>query len=107
MDQEEVAIDEVAQMATYDKQSIFSYTAERFFFKEEIRMKERHVEFDIEALKNAAKASDGREHGNVTSMTRIGEGGFQLRFMPSTRRWFRNDREDPISHHGAKILRYS
>jgi hypothetical protein len=43
-------------------------------------MQERHVEFNVEALQHAAKASVSNEHGKVTSIAKTAEGGFNRVF---------------------------
>lgn len=53
---------------------LFSYSSGRFLYNEELRLRERHVRFDVAALENAiAKHVD---HGNVKSITKPSEGGF-------------------------------
>ncbi|EAT88561.1 hypothetical protein HBH56_242210 [Parastagonospora nodorum] len=85
MKQKEIANDEVAQMTTCgktcDKQSLFSYTAGRFLINEDMRMEERHVEFNDEALQRAAEASVGNKHGKVVSTKKLAEGGFNRVFV--------------------------
>lgn len=44
-------------------------------------MKERHVEFNVEALQGAAEASAGNEHGKVVTMKKLAEGGFNRVFV--------------------------
>lgn len=56
--------------------SLSSYTSGRFLFNEELRMKERYVEFNIEALQRAAENAIANEHGKVTSIRKLAEGGF-------------------------------
>ncbi|KAH8730345.1 amidase signature domain-containing protein [Phaeosphaeriaceae sp. PMI808] len=61
--------------------SSFSYTSGRYLFNESLRLKERHVEFNIEALQRAAEASVGNKHGKVISMKKLAEGGFNRVFV--------------------------
>jgi hypothetical protein len=62
--------------AAFKNQSLFLYTAGRFFFNENHRMQERHVEFNVEALQHAAKASVSNEHGKVISIAKTLEVSF-------------------------------
>ncbi|WEW59016.1 hypothetical protein PRK78_004484 [Emydomyces testavorans] len=53
---------------------LFSYTSGRFLYNEDLRLRERYVEFDIAALKAAvAKYTGG---GEVTKLVKLAEGGF-------------------------------
>jgi aminoglycoside phosphotransferase (APT) family kinase protein len=49
-------------------------------FNEELRLKERYVEFNVEASKAAASASLAHQHGSVTNIFKLGEGGFNRVF---------------------------
>jgi aminoglycoside phosphotransferase (APT) family kinase protein len=60
--------------------SLFSYTSGRYLFNEELRLKERYIEFNVEALKTAASASLAHQHGSVTNISKLGEGGFNRVF---------------------------
>jgi hypothetical protein len=60
--------------------SLFSYTSGRYLFNEELRLKERYVEFNVEALKTAASASLAYQHGSVTNISKLAEGGFNRVF---------------------------
>lgn len=56
--------------------TLCSYTSGRFLFHEKLRLEERHVEFNVTALKQAAEASLGKKHGKVIGMSKLSEGGF-------------------------------
>ncbi|KAF2464602.1 kinase-like protein [Lindgomyces ingoldianus] len=68
-------------MDTTDNASLFSYTSGRYLFNENVRLKERHVEFNVEALQRAAEASVNNKHGKVISMKKLAEGGFNRVFV--------------------------
>ncbi|KAJ5575573.1 serine/threonine protein kinase [Penicillium sp. DV-2018c] len=53
---------------------LFSYSSGRFLYNEELRLRERHVRFDVTALENAISKHVG--HGNVKSIVKLSEGGF-------------------------------
>ena len=46
-----------------------------------MRSKERHVEFNVEALQRTAEASVGNKHGKVVNMKKLAEGGFNRVFI--------------------------
>ncbi|GBF63939.1 hypothetical protein TMEN_6607 [Trichophyton mentagrophytes] len=52
---------------------LFSYTSRRFLYNEEVRLRERYVEFDVAALKEAVTKHTGAE---VINLMKLGEGGF-------------------------------
>ncbi|KKZ62082.1 hypothetical protein EMCG_03445 [[Emmonsia] crescens] len=56
------------------EQSLFSYTSGRFLYNETIRLRERYVEFNIAALKEAVSNHTGR--GKVVSLQKLSEEGF-------------------------------
>ncbi|PGH23100.1 hypothetical protein AJ80_02874 [Polytolypa hystricis UAMH7299] len=58
---------------------LFSYTSGRFLYNEEIRFRERYVEFDVAALKEAVSKHTGR--GRVVNITKLSEGGFNRVFL--------------------------
>jgi aminoglycoside phosphotransferase (APT) family kinase protein len=60
--------------------SLFSYTSGRYLFNEELRMKERYVKFNVEALKTAVSASLAHQHGSVTNIFKLAEGDFNRVF---------------------------
>ncbi|CAG8180979.1 unnamed protein product [Penicillium salamii] len=55
-------------------ESLFSYSSGRFLYNEELRLRERHVPFDVAALQNTITQDVG--HGSVKSMIKLSEGGF-------------------------------
>ncbi|RMZ75887.1 hypothetical protein DV738_g5227, partial [Chaetothyriales sp. CBS 135597] len=61
--------------------SLFSYTSGRYLYNETVRLEERHVEFDVEALHQAAEASLNHKHGKVIGMKKLAEGGFNRVFV--------------------------
>jgi hypothetical protein len=62
------------------RSSLFSYTSGRYLFNEEIRLKERYVVFDVEALQQVAEAVVGDRHGKIVSIAKLAEGGFNRVF---------------------------
>ncbi|KAM5445614.1 hypothetical protein MaudCBS49596_007350 [Microsporum audouinii] len=57
---------------------LFSYTSGRFLYNEDLRLRERYIEFDVDALKESVtKHTDG---GKVTNLVKLGEGGFNRVF---------------------------
>ncbi|KAK2766230.1 Phosphotransferase enzyme [Arachnomyces sp. PD_36] len=60
---------------------LFSYTSGRFLFNEHLRREERHVPFNVEALKEVAAQSIEPSHGKVTKMEKLAEGGFNRVFL--------------------------
>jgi hypothetical protein len=60
--------------------SLFSYTSGRYLFNEKLRLREHYVEFNVEALKTAASASLAYQHGSVTNISKLAEGGFNRVF---------------------------
>ncbi|PVH92051.1 hypothetical protein DM02DRAFT_722216 [Periconia macrospinosa] len=69
------------RIETLDNASLFSYTSGRYLFNENLRLKERHVSFNVEALQRAAEASVGNKHGKVISTQKLAEGGFNRVFI--------------------------
>ncbi|KAF1838818.1 hypothetical protein BDW02DRAFT_621666 [Decorospora gaudefroyi] len=61
--------------------SLFSYTSGRYLFNENVRLRERYVEFNVEALQRAAEASVGNQHGKVVSIKKLAEGSFNRVFL--------------------------
>ncbi|KAI2669763.1 hypothetical protein CBS147355_9688 [Penicillium roqueforti] len=54
--------------------NLFSYSSGRFLYNEELRLRERYVQFDVAALEIAIAKHVGR--GNVQSIVKLSEGGF-------------------------------
>lgn len=55
-------------------QELFRYTSGRYLYNERLRLAERYVEFNIEALKKVASQSVNRER--VVCLRKLAEGGF-------------------------------
>ncbi|KAF3484166.1 uncharacterized protein GIQ15_03490 [Arthroderma uncinatum] len=62
-----------------DSNDLFSYTSGRFVYNERKQLRDRYVEFDISALKEAVTAHTG--YGKVTNIAKLGEGGFNRAFL--------------------------
>lgn len=60
-------------LRTSDRE-LFSYTSGRYLYNEQLRLAERHVEFNIEALRRVTAQSVGRD--TVVHMRKLAEGGF-------------------------------
>ena len=58
---------------------LFSYTSGRYLYNEELRLVERYVEFDIEALEKTVERCVGR--GTVANFNKLAEGGFNRVFL--------------------------
>ncbi|KAK2731594.1 Phosphotransferase enzyme [Onygenales sp. PD_40] len=64
------------------KTGLFAYTSGRFLFNEHARLRERYVEFDVDAFKRlAANHIDSGCHGKVLDCTKLAEGGFNRVFL--------------------------
>ncbi|OOF97131.1 hypothetical protein ASPCADRAFT_3749 [Aspergillus carbonarius ITEM 5010] len=55
---------------------LFEYTSGRFLFNEEIRLAERRVQFDVNALLHAVCRSTNRPVSDLSSVSKLAEGGF-------------------------------
>ncbi|KAL4810901.1 kinase-like protein [Aspergillus unguis] len=66
------------------RNNLFEYTSGRFLFNEQLRLAERHVRFDVDALSSAACEAASRSSAELASIDKLAEGGFnrilQLRF---------------------------
>ncbi|KAI1935928.1 hypothetical protein LOZ66_004845 [Ophidiomyces ophidiicola] len=62
-----------------EERDLFTYTSGRYLYNEKLRLIERHVEFNVRALKSIATRSVGRE--SVTGITKLTEGGFKRIFL--------------------------
>ncbi|KAI1947402.1 hypothetical protein LOZ57_003128 [Ophidiomyces ophidiicola] len=62
-----------------EERDLFTYTSGRYLYNEKLRLIERHVEFNVRALKSIAARSVGRE--SVTGITKLAEGGFNRVFL--------------------------
>ncbi|PWY77317.1 hypothetical protein BO94DRAFT_568281 [Aspergillus sclerotioniger CBS 115572] len=57
---------------------LFSYTSGRYLYNEKLRFEERHVEFNVEALREIAASAVGGKH--VVQLRKLAEGGFNRVF---------------------------
>ncbi|EZF31081.1 hypothetical protein H101_05301, partial [Trichophyton interdigitale H6] len=55
---------------------LFEYTSGRFLFNEQLRLAERHVKFNRDALATVICQSTGRPEFDLISITKLAEGGF-------------------------------
>lgn len=55
---------------------LFCYISARFLYNEDVRLKERYVEFNVDALRQGATKHLGSSHGKVACLTKFAEGGF-------------------------------
>ncbi|KAL2217191.1 phosphotransferase enzyme family protein [Thermoascus aurantiacus ATCC 26904] len=55
---------------------LFCYISARFLYNEDVRLKERYVEFNVDALRQGAAKHLGSSHGKVACLTKFAEGGF-------------------------------
>ena len=62
-----------------EQQDELFYTSGRYLYNEKLRLAERYVEFNIEALKKIAAESVGRQ--NVAHIKKLAEGGFNRVFL--------------------------
>ncbi|KAH7394510.1 kinase-like domain-containing protein [Pyrenochaeta sp. MPI-SDFR-AT-0127] len=62
-------------------ENLFSYTSGRYLFNEDLRLKERYVRFNAEALLCVAEDSVDYKHGKVASISKLAEGGFNRVFV--------------------------
>lgn len=56
-------------------QELFSYNSGRYLYNETQRLAERHIEFNIPALKRVAAAALNRPSNSITSIRKLAEGG--------------------------------
>ncbi|KAK2841602.1 hypothetical protein FQN49_006094 [Arthroderma sp. PD_2] len=68
-------------LTSQKSEDLINYTSGRYLFNEDLRLKERHVEFDIDALKEAATRHIGLQHGKVERISKLAEGGFNRVFL--------------------------
>ncbi|KAL4794314.1 kinase-like domain-containing protein [Aspergillus venezuelensis] len=64
---------------TNEPNDLFSYTSGRYVYNEGLRLSERRVEFNVQALKAIAARSVGRNH--VSRIEKLAEGGFNRVFL--------------------------
>ncbi|PWY83761.1 hypothetical protein BO94DRAFT_557614 [Aspergillus sclerotioniger CBS 115572] len=74
----------------YPSNDLFMYTsgrwlyfskADRFSYNEQIRLSERYLKFDVSALKNVAALASGCDPSEVTTFSKLSEGGFNRIFQ--------------------------
>ncbi|KAJ5570042.1 uncharacterized protein N7459_009472 [Penicillium hispanicum] len=59
-----------------NNRELFEYTSGRWIYNEKTRLTERHGEFNIDALKDAAAVSLERRGTDIKSLSKLAEGGF-------------------------------
>ncbi|KAM0717867.1 hypothetical protein Q7P37_006199 [Cladosporium fusiforme] len=67
-------------MAASRSASFFRYTSGRWIYNEHKRLTERHLRFNVAELSKAAAVSIGRKDGDVQSIKKLAEGGFNRTF---------------------------
>ncbi|KAF2280805.1 uncharacterized protein EI97DRAFT_409041 [Westerdykella ornata] len=67
--------------STDPQSSLFSYTSGRYLFNEAKRLEDRHVVFHVAGLKLAAETAVENKHGQVRSLEKRAEGGFNRVFL--------------------------
>ncbi|RHZ55947.1 hypothetical protein CDV55_100222, partial [Aspergillus turcosus] len=68
-------------MGTSASPELFSYTSGRFLYNENIRLRERYIEFDPDVLLREAEKHIGPSHGHAQRLTKLAEGGFNRVFL--------------------------
>lgn len=68
-----------ASTCSKSEQALFDYTSGRYLYNEKLRLTERHINFDVVALKTITANAVGRR--NVTNMKKLAEGGFNRVFL--------------------------
>ena len=69
----------MSELFSKPDQEFFTYTSGRYLYNEKLRLAERHVHFDVPALKDIAANCVGRR--SVTRMEKLAEGGFNRVFL--------------------------
>lgn len=64
-----------------ESRDLFNYTSGRFFYNEDLRLRERYVEFDRDGLLREVERHLGPSHGHSIHITKIAEGGFNRVFL--------------------------
>ncbi|KAJ5963460.1 serine/threonine protein kinase [Penicillium vulpinum] len=62
--------------------SLFSYSSGRFLYNEAVRLQERHVLFNVAALKHAVASHFS--HGKVAQISKMSEGGFNRTYTTAS-----------------------
>ncbi|KAH6888870.1 kinase-like domain-containing protein [Coprinopsis sp. MPI-PUGE-AT-0042] len=60
---------------------LFNYTSGRWVYNESLRLKERQIIFDVDALCRLAAESVNRPPSSIISFTKLAEGGFNRTFL--------------------------
>ncbi|KAI1908614.1 hypothetical protein LOZ12_004493 [Ophidiomyces ophidiicola] len=66
----------IRQLSSWNSDDLFTYTSGRFLFNEEVRRSERFVRFDVNALAAVICRCANRSRSELTSITKLAEGGF-------------------------------
>jgi len=69
----------MSELCSKPDQELFTYTSGRYLYNEKLRLAERHVHFDVPALKDIA--ADCVRRRSVTRMEKLAEGGFSRVFL--------------------------
>ncbi len=69
----------MSEFCSKPDKELFTYTSGRYLYNEKLRLAERHVHFDVPALKDIATDCVGRR--SVTRMEKLAEGGFSRVFL--------------------------
>lgn len=67
--------------------TLFTYTSGRFLYNETARLRERYIRFDVAALETSIRKHVG--HGNVKSLVKLSEGGFNRVLLATMEDGFR------------------
>ncbi|KAI9375918.1 kinase-like domain-containing protein [Aspergillus egyptiacus] len=60
---------------------LFRYTSGRWIYNENLRLSERHLVFDVSALKSIIASSSGRAPSDIVDFSKLSEGGFNRVFQ--------------------------
>ncbi|KAL4889177.1 kinase-like domain-containing protein [Aspergillus ambiguus] len=60
---------------------LFRYTSGRWIYNEQLRLSERHLTFDVSALKKVVASSSGHAPSDVVTISKLSEGGFNRVFQ--------------------------
>ena len=69
----------MSELCSKPNRELFTYTSGRYLYNEKLRLAERHVQFNVPALKDIATNCVGRRC--VTRMEKLAEGGFSRVFL--------------------------
>ncbi|KAL3465067.1 hypothetical protein BJX64DRAFT_76013 [Aspergillus heterothallicus] len=65
----------------FKDEDLFKYTSGRWIYNEQLRLTERYLEFDVPALQETVAAASGRATSDITSFSKMSEGGFNRLFQ--------------------------